>query len=81
MKTLFFKSNTGKYGAALCRESNTEGGSGYNNTFIANHATVAGAALGWLQANTINIDTYYFINNIADEKGGAIYVGPEVLTV
>ena len=71
-----FISNNAKYGAALCRESNSTGGFGYNNTFTANHAYIGGAALGWLGADTIKIDTYYFYNNTADVHGGAIYIGP-----
>lgn len=41
-----FESNyAGEYGAALCRESGATGGHGTINTFISNHAGIAGAAL------------------------------------
>lgn len=70
-----FENNVAQYGAALCREANANGGSGYDNTFIANHALIAGAALGWMNSSRISIDTYYFYDNYADEMGGAIYVG------
>jgi predicted outer membrane repeat protein len=70
-----FTENTAQYGAALCREANANGGSGYDNTFIANHALIAGAALGWMNSSKISIDTYFFYDNYADEMGGAIYVG------
>ncbi|WP_458404997.1 Ig-like domain repeat protein, partial [Methanobrevibacter sp.] len=70
-----FESNKGEYGAALCREINATGGFGYNNTFKSNHAYKSGAALGWINATSIKIDTYYFYNNTADVSGGAIYVG------
>ena len=71
-----FKYNEAQFGAALCRGTFATGGYGYNNTFIANHAYEAGAALGWLGAVSININNYKFINNSADKRGGAIYVGP-----
>ncbi|WP_458406316.1 Ig-like domain repeat protein [Methanobrevibacter sp.] len=70
-----FKENQGKFGAALCREEDATGGFGYNNTFIANHAYVAGAALGWIGSTGISIDYYFFYNNTAGQNGGAIYVG------
>ena len=70
-----FKYNVAEYGAALCREANADGGFGYDNTFIANHALIAGAALGWMNSSKISIDTYYFYDNYADQMGGAIYVG------
>ena len=72
-----FKGNVGEYGAALCRESNATSGFGVNNTFIANHATKSGAALGWMHAQGITITNYTFINNTSAETGGAIYIGPE----
>ena len=70
-----FQSNIAEYGAALCREADATGGSGKNNTFVSNHATNAGAALAWMRAENIYIDTYTFIDNTADYSGGAIYVG------
>ncbi|WP_188118152.1 Ig-like domain repeat protein, partial [Methanobrevibacter millerae] len=73
--TLFKNNYAAAYGAALCREANSTGGFGYNNSFIANSAGIAGAALGWLEAKGIKIDHYTFINNSAGKSGGAIYVG------
>ncbi|WP_458404599.1 Ig-like domain repeat protein [Methanobrevibacter sp.] len=70
-----FIRNVAEYGAALCREGSATGGFGYNNTFIANHARKSGAALAWLGAEGIKIDTYFFYNNTAEVSGGAIYVG------
>ena len=71
----FFESNyAGKYGAALCRETNATGGFGRNNNFTSNNAGIAGAALGWMGVNNITITNYIFIDNTAGEKGGAIYV-------
>jgi predicted outer membrane repeat protein len=70
-----FISNEAQFGAALCRGTYATGGYGYNNTFISNHAFEAGAALGWLGAQSININGYKFINNSADVRGGAIFVG------
>ncbi|WP_458405217.1 Ig-like domain repeat protein, partial [Methanobrevibacter sp.] len=70
-----FTSNYADYGAALCREINATEGFGHNNTFIANHAETAGAALAWLNASSIKIDTYFFYDNTAGYSGGAIYVG------
>ncbi|WP_058738266.1 Ig-like domain-containing protein [Methanobrevibacter millerae] len=70
-----FESNVAENGAALCREASATGGSGRNNTFRLNHADIAGAALAWIKAEKIYIDTYTFIDNTADFSGGAIYVG------
>ena len=72
--TIFISNYAGEYGAALCREDNAAGGFGENNTFIANHAEISGAALAWLGVDGININNYTFINNTADISGGAIYV-------
>ena len=72
--TQFIENYAGEYGAALCREANATGGFGGNNIFIKNHAEIAGAALAWLGVDGININHYTFINNTADEYGGAIYV-------
>ena len=69
-----FDGNIAQFGAALCREINAKEGSGENNTFINNHAIVAGAALAWMGSVGINITNYTFINNSADVAGGAIYV-------
>jgi len=69
-----FDGNVAQFGAALCREINAKEGSGENNTFINNHAIVAGAALAWMGSVGINITNYTFINNSADVAGGAIYV-------
>ena len=69
-----FESNVAKYGAALSREINASGGSGKNNTFLSNHATIAGAALAWRKAQNIYIDDYKFIDNTAAYSGGAIYI-------
>ena len=73
--TTFESNYAGVYGAALCREIGATGGFGYNNTFIRNHAEKAGAALAWINASSININKYNFIDNIAGFSGGAIYVG------
>ena len=70
----FISNYAGEYGAALCREANATGGFGVNNTFISNHADIAGAALAWLGVDNININNYTFINNTAYSSGGAIYV-------
>ena len=70
-----FQLNRAENGAALCREASATNGSGRNNTFISNHATIAGAALAWMRAENIYIDTYKFKDNTADFSGGAIYVG------
>lgn len=70
-----FESNTADTGAALCREVNASGGSGYNNTFKFNHALTNGSALAWINASSISIDTYFFYNNDAGNSGGAIFVG------
>jgi len=70
-----FESNTADTGAALCREVNASGGSGYNNTFKFNHALTNGSALAWINASRISIDTYFFYNNDAGNSGGAIFVG------
>ena len=70
----FISNYAGEYGAALCREANATGGFGGNNTFISNHADIAGAALAWLDVDGININNYTFINNTAYSSGGAIYV-------
>ena len=72
--TVFISNYAGEYGAALCREANATGGFGGNNSFIKNHAEIAGAALAWLGVDGININNYKFINNTADLSGGAIYV-------
>ena len=72
--TIFESNHAGEYGAALCREANATGGFGGNNSFIKNHAEIAGAALAWLSVDGININNYKFINNTADLSGGAIYV-------
>ncbi|MBE6506261.1 MAG: hypothetical protein E7Z73_11135, partial [Methanobrevibacter millerae] len=72
--TEFISNYAGEYGAALCREANATGGYGGNNSFIANHADIAGAALAWLGVEGININNYTFINNTANMNGGAIYV-------
>ena len=69
-----FDGNVAQFGAALCREIHAKEGSGENNTFINNHAIVAGAALAWMGSVGINITNYTFINNSADVAGGAIYV-------
>ena len=69
-----FDGNVAQFGAALCREIRAKEGSGENNTFINNHAIVAGAALAWMGSVGINITNYTFINNSADVAGGAIYV-------
>ena len=69
-----FDGNIAQFGAALCREIHAKEGSGENNTFINNHAIVAGAALAWMGSVGINITNYTFINNSADVAGGAIYV-------
>ncbi|MBE6503867.1 MAG: hypothetical protein E7Z76_06245, partial [Methanobrevibacter sp.] len=70
-----FEANyAGEYGAALCRESGSTRGHGQNNTFLYNHAGIAGAALAWLNVKNMVIDHYYFINNTAGYSGGAIYV-------
>ena len=53
-----FINNEADYGAALCREANSGGGFGFNNTFIRNTARVSGAALAWLSTEGIKIDTY-----------------------
>ncbi|WP_296789228.1 Ig-like domain repeat protein [uncultured Methanobrevibacter sp.] len=70
-----FQLNRAENGAALCREASATNGSGRNNTFISNHATIAGAALAWMKAENIYIDTYKFKDNTAEFSGGAIYVG------
>ncbi|WP_296878470.1 Ig-like domain repeat protein [uncultured Methanobrevibacter sp.] len=70
----FTNNYAGEYGAALCREANATGGFGGNNTFIKNHADIAGAALAWLDVDGIKINNYTFINNTAFRSGGAIYV-------
>ncbi|MEE0936161.1 MAG: Ig-like domain repeat protein, partial [Methanobrevibacter sp.] len=72
--TRFTNNYAGEYGAALCREANATGGFGGNNSFIKNHADIAGAALAWLGVDGININNYTFINNTAFKSGGAIYV-------
>ena len=72
--TLFKNNYAAEYGAALCREANATGGFGGNNSFIKNHADIAGAALAWLGVDGININNYTFINNTAFSSGGAIYV-------
>ena len=72
--TIFISNYAGEYGAALCREANATGGFGGNNSFIKNHAEIAGAALAWLGVDGININNYKFINNTAELSGGAIYV-------
>ncbi|WP_296887139.1 Ig-like domain repeat protein [uncultured Methanobrevibacter sp.] len=72
--TIFISNYAGEYGAALCREANATGGFGGNNSFIKNHAEIAGAALAWLGVDGININNYRFINNTAELSGGAIYV-------
>ena len=72
--TIFRYNEAGEYGAALCREANATGGYGGNNTFIANYAKISGAALAWLGVDGISINNYTFIDNKADESGGAIYV-------
>ena len=70
-----FEANyAGEYGAALCRESGSTRGHGQNNTFLYNHAGIAGAAIAWLNVKNMAIDHYYFINNTAGYSGGAIYV-------
>ena len=71
---LTFERNYAEYGAALCREIGATKGHGYNNTFIANHAGISGAALAWIDVSDINITYYKFINNTAEKSGGAIYV-------
>ena len=71
-----FDGNVAQFGAALCRETNAQSGSGENNTFKNNHAYVSGAALGWMGSVGITIINYTFINNSADVAGGAIYVSP-----
>ena len=70
-----FRGNHAYIGAALCREVNATGGYGFNNTFSENRAVYAGAALAWMNASSIHIDTYYFYDNSAGYSGGAIYVG------
>ena len=40
--TVFISNYAGEYGAALCREANATGGFGGNNSFIKNHAEIAG---------------------------------------
>ena len=75
--TFFESNNAGEYGAALCREINATGGFGKNNNFTSNVAGIAGAALGWMGVDNVTIDNYIFIDNIAGENGGAIYVSPE----
>ncbi|MBE6500010.1 MAG: hypothetical protein E7Z80_05645, partial [Methanobrevibacter thaueri] len=70
-----FNNNYADYGAALCRESISNGGFGYNNSFINNNAKTAGAALAWMNSSSIKIDKYYFKDNTAGYSGGAIYVG------
>ncbi|WP_296894419.1 Ig-like domain repeat protein [uncultured Methanobrevibacter sp.] len=72
--TQFISNYAGEYGAALCREANATGGHGNNNSFTSNHAGIAGAALAWMDSVGISITNYTFISNIADEKGGAIYI-------
>ena len=72
--TQFISNYAGEYGAALCSEANATGGFGGNNTFIKNHADIAGAAFAWLGVEGININNYTFINNTADLSGGAIFV-------
>ncbi|MBQ9026846.1 MAG: Ig-like domain repeat protein, partial [Methanobrevibacter sp.] len=72
--TQFISNYAGEYGAALCREANATGGFGGDNTFISNHADIAGAALAWLGVDGITINNYTFINNTANMNGGAIYV-------
>ena len=72
--TQFISNYAGEYGAALCREANATGGHGNNNSFTSNHAGIAGAALAWMDSVGISITNYTFISNIADEKGGAIFI-------
>ena len=72
--TIFRYNIANEYGAGLCREANATGGFGGNNTFIGNHADIAGAALAWLGVDDIRITNYRFINNTADLNGGAIFV-------
>ena len=69
-----FKNNKAQYGAALCRESKSTNGFGINNTFIANHAYIAGAGLAWMNAKGIKINNYSFVDNTADEYGAAIFI-------
>jgi predicted outer membrane repeat protein len=74
INTSFVSNYAGEYGAALCREANATGGFGGYNNFTANHAGIGGAALAWLGVDGIRINHYIFINNTADQCGGAIYV-------
>ena len=76
LDTLFINNVADEYGAALCREFNATGGSGKNNTFTANHAGIAGAALAWMDSVGIKINDYHFYNNTAGLMGGAIYANP-----
>jgi len=75
LKNTEFISNYANFGAALCREVNSIGGFGTDNVFISNNAETAGAALAWINASSIVIDRYTFIDNTAGMNGGAIYVG------
>ena len=75
LRDTVFVNNQADTGAALCREVNASGGSGFNNTFRNNHAITNGSALAWINASRIVIDNYFFYNNDAGNSGGAIYVG------
>ena len=70
-----FDHNTADTGAALCREVTATGGFGEYNNFTRNHALTNGSALAWINASSININHYIFIDNTAGYSGGAIYVG------
>ena len=72
-----FISNEADYGAALCRESDANGGNGRDNNFTSNYARISGPALGWMGSDKITIINYGFFNNTADVSGGAIYVSEE----